>query len=363
MGIEQQNQFLQQRLEQVEAEKNKLAEQVRLLAAQMAVFHKAPTPANSSPRSRSVAASPTLSADLLNRSHDSVPNLKFEIQEPSFALPHPQYTLDPRHTSFSSASAVDELEFTPASAPSLTQHPAEMLCDLQCQLGVSSSLETPSTVADNLQRQLAFHFLLTSMVHLLLATMLSRASSMVLTPLSQIFISLKTGRPLTLSPEDPLMTGLFPLLTWLISTPITPLMDSLTSNRMTSRPIFRIGMLRRLLICSPALARPLRDATSSALQLKSSDEPTETGCTACGDRGMSTFMTLLFAIESIEKSRDKASSNQGKDPAADIRKLCSTLDETLGVVGKETKTVACKSGSDNGRSGTDLGSLLSGKRL
>ena len=363
MGIEQQNQFLQQRLEQVEAEKNKLAEQVRLLAAQMAVFRKAPTPANSSPRLRSVAGSPTLSGDLLDGSHDSVPNLKYETQEPSFALPHPQYTLDPRHTSFSSASSIDNLEFTTASAPSLTQHPAEMLCDLQCQLGASSPLGTPSTVADSLQRQLAFHFLLTSMVHLLLATMLSTASSMVLTPLSQIFISLKTGRPLILSTEDLSRTGLFPLLTWLISTPITPLMNSTPSDRLTSRPIFRIGLLRRLLICSPALARPLRDATSRALQLMSSDEQTGTGYAACGDKGMSTLMTMLFAIESIEKSKDNGSSCQGTDPAADIRTLCCTLDEMLGQVGRETKSVAPGSDCGKGRSRSDLGSRLSGKYL
>lgn len=363
MGIEQQNQFLQQRLEQVEAEKNKLAEQVRLLAAQMAVFRNAPTPANSSPRSRSVAASPTLSGDLLGGSHDSVPNLKYEVQEPSFALPHPQYTLDPRQASFSSTSSIDNLDFTTTSAPSLTQHPAEMLCDLQCQLGASSSSETPSTVANNLQRQLAFHFLLTSMVHLLLATMLSTASSMVLTPLSQIFISLRTGRPLTRSTEDLSMTSLFPLLTWLISTPITPLMDSTPSDRLTSRPIFRIGMLRRLLICSPALARPLRDATSRALQLMSSDKQTGTGRVAFGDGGMSALMTMWFAIDSIEKSKDKVSSSRDDDPAADIRKLCSTLDEMLDPVGRETKSVTRGSGWEKGRSGSDLGSRLSGKYL
>ncbi len=363
MGIEQQNQFLLQRLEQVEAEKNKLAEQVRRLAAQMAVFRSAPTPANSSPRSISVTASPTLSGDLLDGSHDSIPNLKYELQESSFALPHPQYTLDPRHTSFSSASSIDNLESTMASAPSLTQHPAEMLCDLQCQLGASSPSGIPSTIADNLQRRLVFHFLLTSMAPLLLATMLSTASSMVLTPLSQIFVSLKTGRPLTLSPEDLSMTGLFPLLTWLISTPITPLMDPTPSDRLTSRPIFRIGMLRRLLICSPALARPLRDATSRALQLMSSDEPTGTGCAACGDKGMGTLMTMLFAIESIEKSKDKASSSKGTDPAAEIRKLCSTLDEMLGDDGREAKAMTRGSDCDKGRSRSDWVSRLSGKFL
>ena len=362
MGIEQQNQFLLNRLEQVEAEKNKLAEQVRLLAAQMAVFRNVPTPANSSPRSRSVAESPTLSGDLLDGSHESVPNLKFEVQEPSFALPHPQYTLDPRHTSFSSSLSMDDVEFATASAPSLTQHPAEMLCDLQCQLGVSSPLATPTTIADNLQRQLAFHFLLTSMVHLLLATMLSTASSMVLIPLSQIFISLKTGRPLSLATKNNSIMFLFPLVTWLISTPITPLMDSTTSEPLTSRPIFRINMLRRLLICSPALARPLRDATSKALQQMSSDAPSQNGRVACDNEGMSTLMTMLFAIESIEKSKDKTLSSRS-DPAADIRKLCTTLDEMLGEGGREGKICAHGSGCDKGRSGSRLASILSGKFL
>jgi len=363
MGVEQQNEFLQMRLEQVEAEKEKLAEQVKQLAAQMAVFRNSATPANSSPRARSYAASPTLSGDLLDGSHESVPNLKHEVHEINFALPHPQYTLDPRRASFSSSSSMDNMEFPTSSAPSLTQHPAEMLCDLQCQLGAPLPLETPSMTEDDHQRHVAFRFLLTSMLHLLLATMLSTASSMVLTPLSQIFVSLKTGRPLPLSTEDNSMTRLFPLVTWLISTPITPLMDSTSLDRLTSPPTFRIRMLRRLLICSPPLARPLRDATSRALQLMSSDEQTRTGGAVSGDEGMSTLMTMLFTIESTEKSKDKTSPVHRKDPAGDIRKLCTTLDGLLGEDGREAKVFEREVGGLKGRSRSDRASLLSGKYL
>ena len=95
----------------------------------------------------------------------------------------------------------------------------------------------------------------------------------------------------------------------------------------------------------------------------SSDEPTGTGRVACGDKEMSTLMTMLFAIESIEKSKDKASSSQGTDPAADIRKLCSTLDDMLGGGGREAKAVGLGSDCDKGRSGSDLVSRLAGKLL
>lgn len=363
MGVEQQNQFLQKRLAQVEAEKKKLAEQVRKLAAQMAVFQNTATPANSPPSARSYAPSPTLTGDLLGGSHDSVPNLKHELQESNFALPLPQYTLDPRHASFSSSSSVDNVDFTTASAPGLAQHPAEMLCDLQCQLGASMPAVTPSSIKDDLQRQQAFRFLLTSTLHLLLVTMVSTASSMVLSPLSQIFVSLKTGRPLPPSTEDNSMMCLFPLVTWLISTPITPLMDSESLNHTTSRPTFRIRMLRRLLICSPRLARPLRDATSKALQLMSSDEQSRTDGVMSGDEGMSTLMTMLFAIESIEKSKEKRSFGHGEDAVADIRKLCVTLDEMLGAGGRDK--MGSGEGTDNlqWRSRSDGASSLSGKWL
>ena len=63
----------------------------------------------------------------------------------------------------------------------------------------------------------------------------------------------------------------------------------------------------------------------------SSDEQSRVGGVAGGDENLSTLMTMLFAIESIEKSKGKTSSDRREDPAEEIRKLCTTLDGLLGI--------------------------------
>ncbi|MCJ1381845.1 hypothetical protein MMC17_004957 [Xylographa soralifera] len=139
-SIERQNYMLKQRLLAVEHEKYALRQQ---LAKYAAALQKAGTlsravsvgPAPSSPPSPNMVA-----ADL--RQLDR--NIKQEFEDLSFSLPSPQNTLDPR-SSFSSASPSSSRSASPSNldfngsvtSPDMTQHPAAMLCGLQCQSGAA----------------------------------------------------------------------------------------------------------------------------------------------------------------------------------------------------------------------------------
>lgn len=90
----------------------------------------------------------------------------------------------------------------------------------------------------------------------------------------------------------------------------------------------------------------------------SSGEQSGTGRAVGGDAEMSTLMTMLFAIASIEKSIMTSSRH---DPAADIHKLCTTLDQILGATGGWSKNAEGLDGRRTGRTGSGLASVLSGK--
>jgi transcriptional activator HAC1 len=131
-------------------------------------------------------------------------------------------------------------------------------------------------------------------LQLLFLTMTSVASSTVTFPLLRILHSLKTGSPLALSTAE--IYQHFPLIHWLISTP------SLSPSTATG-PSFRMRLLTRLLACSPALARPLRDATGKALQLAVREQmisPRETvSATSEGRQNWMSLLTMAWAIDSI----------------------------------------------------------------
>ena len=287
--------MLKQRLLAVEHEKYALRQQ---LAKYAAALQKAGTtsravsvgPAPSSPPSPNMVA-----ADL--RQLDR--NIKQEFEDLSFSLPSPQNTLDPR-SSFSSASPSSSRSASPSNldfngsvtSPDMTQHPAAMLCGLQCQSGAAwRPSSNPGSHLDGAQsrppqqQQIGIQQTLTTL-HLFL-TLHFVVSSSLLQPLSQLLTSLRTGSPMrawTMTPT------LFHLILWLISTPANPLTSAtpmissspLTSTTNTTKTTstssppqalfsaFRISLLRRLLACSPALARPLKDATGRELQMKTS---------------------------------------------------------------------------------------------
>lgn len=286
-AIEQQNQRLKERLLAVEHEKFQLAQQLAKMAAKIAAFNSknrligsiatSPTP--------SCSASPSLNADLCQQS------IKQELDDFPFALPTPQNSIDQSTSSFSSPSS-STYSRSPSPSPvelslgavtpstDLTQHPAAMLCGLQCQSKEAWPALIPLPTHNEARR-------LQQMVgsHLLCLRLILAVYSHLLHPLRLIFISLRTGLPLPSKITPRTTPMLFLLIRWLISTPAnlttTPSTTTARTRSPTSHPIishpslmrrptFLIRLLRRLLICSPALARPLKGATGRAMRPKTS---------------------------------------------------------------------------------------------
>lgn len=169
---------------------------------------------------------------------------------------------------------------TVSKAADLTQRPAAMLCDLQCQ---SASLPRSWTASQ------------TSMVRssnsgLPILLLISVLASACQRPLTQIAMSLKAGFSLPPAPS------ILKAIIWLVTRPRssrrsrstypssstrtgaqsspahqrqtgTPSLR--TPNSVSTLPTLRITSLRKILTCSPNLARPLQDATMEALRLVS----------------------------------------------------------------------------------------------
>ncbi|KAK3311575.1 uncharacterized protein B0T15DRAFT_409562 [Chaetomium strumarium] len=191
------------------------------------------------------------------------------------------------------APVAQDVPSTPAAnaSPDATQHPAAMLCqDLQCR-----SAEAPRSGWMAMSRQ-QLHPALSLLLPLqFLLASTSAMVSLCQRPLMQIAMSLKAG--FSLHPTQPIMNTII----WLVTTPhrsrshpqptnststtSSPTASSIsrpatTSNRSSStaapsqtRPssTLRLRTLRKILTCSPTLARPLMDATMEALRLVSSE--------------------------------------------------------------------------------------------
>ena len=345
----------------------KLSHQVQTLRSRVTsgAPSKAPTP--------SCGPSPTLTADLLQHRKD----IKKELDDLPFSLAISQGTLDPRESFSSASSSASSRSSSPcrtsvdraATFPDLTQHPAAVLCDLPCQSGtVWRQSTTLSSALDETQRQqfsqLQTHLLWQLSTLRLCLTLHLTVSSTLLLPLSQLFTSLKTGLALKQTTMTPM---LFHLIHWLISTPANPLRLTPASSssiiKTTStcslplhkpRSIFRTSLLRRLLACSPALARPLKDATAWALQIKTryalsgisnnvtveqrkvdGIDPIEHGVVAgliqCNaqsiEGGWRSLMMLAVELDVIENSR--VPGRRRRKTSREIRKLCITLSGLL----------------------------------
>lgn len=267
----------------VEHEKFLLAQQVSKLTADMyTMTGRTGTTPVAIPSS---APSPPLDPDF-----QTPEPLKHELNDFLYALPTPQTSVNPSlfssrpSTSCSLSPSQSQIglglsALDPASDS--TQHPAAVLCDLQCQSEVAGSA-THSRVAI---RQPPSKGLF---IQLLYLTLLSVTYSRLLLPLRLIFLSIRTRSPLP-NPISPRSTSMiFLLINLLTSTPSNPrsptkASSSTKKNRsinpntstISSIPLpgarrltFRLRLLRHLLFCSPALARPLRDATSKAMRTK-----------------------------------------------------------------------------------------------
>lgn len=207
-----------------------------------------------------------------------------------------------------------------ASSSDMTQHPAAMLCDLQCQ----SEEQRPwmdSTSATTMSHVMAY----------ILATtiLISSTTSTLLSPLSQIYLSLRTGS--SLSPTPSILTLIIWLTTTTASLTTSISKTSSTTTKTTSlRPMLslRIRLLNQLLACSPCLARPLMDATIAAMRLASEQQLTHDCLTGAGssDRlesrnspSLESLMTLLWCTRVFEK--------QSNNEQWIGRQACRELDE------------------------------------
>ncbi|PWY80504.1 bZIP transcription factor HacA [Aspergillus heteromorphus CBS 117.55] len=322
--MEQQNQFLLQRLTQMEAENNRLNQQIAQLSAEVR-SSRGNTPKPGSP----ATASPTLTPILFKQERDEIPLERIPFPTPSLTDYSP--TLRPS---------------TLAESSDLTQHPAAVLCDLQCQSLDWKEKEAPSPCLTSGQ---TLSLMLPMMLQLLFLTTTSTAYSTLIHPLAQILQSLKMGSPLTFSTEE--IYRHFHLILWLISTP------TLSASKASSRPtVFRMRLLARLLACNPALARPLRDATGRALQLAVSEGFFKVDASAA-DAGKvqwswESLLTLAWTIDLLEKPGRRKRILSGLKSARKGRRS---------QFGKSHRSTRSSWSSDGTREA--LTSLLMGKHL
>lgn len=177
------------------------------------------------------------------------------------------------------------------ASPDATQHPAEMLCeDLQCR-----SAEAPRSWLTASQQQL--HPALALLLPLqLLLTSTSAMLSLCQRPLMQIAMSMTAG--FSLPPTTQMLTTIIILVTTprsrsrqrtsststnssTTTSTSSPTLSTSTSSSsstpMTAQPwarrssSLRLSTLRKILSCSPTLARPLMDATMAVLRLASTE--------------------------------------------------------------------------------------------
>ncbi|KAK1828651.1 hypothetical protein QBC39DRAFT_358745 [Podospora conica] len=175
------------------------------------------------------------------------------------------------------ATTVDAATIPKVTSADATQHPAAMLCsDLPCR-----SAEAPPS--EWLAKSQPPHPALTLMTLQTFLISTWTTLSLCQRPLTQIALSLKARfslppTPAILNTIILLVTNPSPLTT---SSPTTksstpssnchstqPLAASSTTRRSSS---LRVKFLRKILTCSPSLARPLRDATMAALRLVSTE--------------------------------------------------------------------------------------------
>lgn len=241
-------------------------------------------------------------------------------------------------------------ELTSATSPDLTQRPAEMLCDLQCQ----TSAEMPkSLLVSQTSMPLALAWLLQLRMMLLSASAILSACQR---PLTQIAMSSKAG--FSLLPTPPLLTTIIWLVTLPPASRISPTSTSstLTTSSSTKQTLalqtlwqratsplrttnstsrsttLRLKSLRKILSSSPSLARPLSDATLVALRLVSEGREDRVGNLqreSSGTRGddheltrclsgialpsKDVLLTLLWALK-VEERRIRRRSGVVLDP-------------------------------------------------
>ena len=271
--IEQQNQYLKDRLMAVEHEKFQLQQQLTKVTAQM----KAMSEGSATP---STAASPAPEPQVFDHLR-----IKQEIDDYSLAAT-PQTFSSPSTMTYSPSQSPSQpsLSFDDeslATSPDMTQHPAEMLCDLQCQS--AEACQTPSTQSTTLLTPATTAIPSSSANPLMSLILISAVYSQLMIPLHMILTALKThsrfptsSSTIPISPSTAMISG---LIHWLISTQTNLMTSPSDTTAMTSTLVAtttrvalvrRLNILHSLLLSSPPLARPLKDATGRTLRVQTS---------------------------------------------------------------------------------------------
>lgn len=316
MAVERQNQDLQMRLADSEAKIAMLQRELeRIGGSSMTVFRgsAAASPIEQTEQFRRPTSPLTFSQPLFSSNdNDNRPISTQSLTEPQVSIK----TVNPASLS-PEIRPVDES--TNASSSDMTQHPAAVLCDLQCQ-----SEEHRPWTASMTSQILAMTFLI---------QMVSQVTWTIHSPLLQIIRSLTTGS--TLSSTSSILT----LIIWLATTTASlTASNSMNSSIKTTslRPRFslRISLLRRLLACSPHLCAPLKDATLKAIAAASEQLQLHNCLFEASDRlegtnspSIEALMTLLWAIHVIGKEIEQRDMAPKLDAASDVIEPCMELDE------------------------------------
>jgi len=304
-AVQRRNQELEKMLEEANARMVMMQQQLEAATGgNMMVFHgsSASSPAHTE-QFRSAPSPVTLSQELFS-SRDA-PERSSVSSAITLDAPITTQTVNPASLSPRTQPVLEE---SSASAFDLTQQPAALLCDLQCQ----SKVPQPWTASPISQ----------------LLAMICAVSWTFLSPLTQILDSLRTGSSLPTTPS------ILTTIIWLTTT-TSPLMtttfsraSSTTMNTTSPRsPRFslRIRLLNRLLSCSPLLARPLMDATQGEMRLASEQQRSNNclrgGVSLRGDHlggneaspSVESLATLLWAIQCF-----LSNEGQKKQPELDV---------------------------------------------
>jgi transcriptional activator HAC1 len=204
----------------------------------------------------------------------------------------------------------------------LTQYPAVVLCDLQCQPETwAISMPTFASAKTNL----GISYLLQVFQTL---TIFHSFSTTTLLPMCQLFQILAQRLSMTSTEQDfsSILTN-FPLIHSLISMPSTP----------TRPAVFRMKLLSRLLACSPHMARLLLAATDRALQQVVSEE----GFAEDADRRWtwSSLMTIKWVILRLEREHRKIRRQvwEGRDGENGVPELKVMTGVDLGAVARSSQ--------------------------
>lgn len=342
----------------VEHEKFLLAQKVAKMTAQMKVFRQ--ESGTSSPEPSSPAMEQFDHQKIkqeLDNEYPFVPTPELSYSAASFASPSTM-TYSPSQSPPNVGLGLDDSLTT---SPDMTQHPAAMLCDLQCQSAEANCQASPSqpTTRDTPPTTATP----SSSPPLISLMVISAVYSQLMVPLETIFVCLMMGLPpvipsttaSTSRTTSPSAAMLSPLIRWLISTPTiltsTPpttlttfkptTTATTTSTAACSRSLIRRPqILRCLLLSSPSLARPHRAATGRTLRPKTSTLTGSTdGARRIGrHRGLARSRSVSAGISS-----NRSGVRQQSTPGEASRNVTSILRAQLNVKRRKAMGVHWKS--------------------